>query len=715
MAISPPSDTATLQLRTLGGIALEGAGEPLGGAGTQRKGLALLAFLACAGTRSVSRDKLLALLWPEAAAERARHRLTQLLYSLRHDLGTPDLFLGAAELRLNRAVLACDLDVFGAALVAGDLEHAVAAYTGPFLDGFFLSGAPEFERWVELERSQLARQYATALEKLAHAAARSGDHQVATRCWQELAEADPLNSRVTAAYVESVAAAGDRAGALRAAQSHQALLRQELDTGPTTLFQEAVERVRAGVTPHPTSRATASIAVLPFLNLTPERENEYFSDGITEELTNALARLPGLRVVSRTSAFTFKGRVVDAREIGEQLGVKVLVEGSVRKVGDRIRLTAQLVNAADGYHLWSDTYERTLTDVFQLQEQLATTIARELPLGRSANLPAMTRSGTHVVEAYTLYLRGRYFAQRRTVDGLRVALEYFEQATERDPSYALAYAGIAECWCLLGFEEFGDVPPHEAMPRAKAAADRALAIDPLTTEGHHWSGVVAFLYEYDWPRAEAGFQRALKLSPHYSLAHTWYALLLSAVGRHEEAVARIGEAEALDPLSFSIQTVLGHVLYFAGRYDEAVRRLRALLDIEPNNPRALAWLAGTYMAMGRPQDALAVAERAIASSGRRPSFLMSAGVALAKLGRESEAQAILAELSANANSQYVSPSFSTPILLALGLKDETMLSLRRLLEERSGHLAFLRSEPRWSALHSDPVFQAFLAEICPTK
>jgi adenylate cyclase len=713
MPISSPSDTATLQLRTLGGVALERATEPLGAAATQRKALALLAVLASAGKRGVSRDKLLALLWPEAPADRASHRLTQLLYSLRHDLATPDLFLGAAELRLNPAVFTCDLDAFGAALAAGDLELAVATYTGAFLDGFFLSDAPEFERWADQERAELGRQYATAVETLAQAAVRRGDHGAAARCWRELARADPLNSRVVAAYVEAVAAAGDRAGALRAVQAHEALLREELDAEPTALFREAIERVRAGVAAHPPSPPTASIAVLPFLNLSPERENEYFSDGMTEELTNTLARLPGLRVASRTSAFTFKGRVVDARQIGEQLGVGVLVEGSVRKVGDRIRLTAQLVNAADGYHLWSETYERTLADVFRLQEQLAAAIARALPLGRPATLPAITRSGTHVVEAYTLYLRGRYFAQRRTVDSLRVALEYFEQATERDPGYALAYAGIAECWALLGFEEFGNVAPREAMPRAKAAADRALAIDPLITEGHHWSGVVAFLYEYDWPRAEAALRRALELSPRYSLAHTWYALLLSAAGRHEEAVARMREAEALDPLSFPIQTVLAHVLYFAGCYQEAVGRLGALLDIEPHNTRALAWLARTYSAMGRPRDALAAAERAIASSGRHASFLMSAGVALAELGREAEARAILAELSADASSQYVSPAFSTPILWALGLKQETMLSFRQALEERSGHLAFVRSEPRWSPLHNDPEFEAFLGEICP--
>jgi serine/threonine-protein kinase len=705
----------TLQLRTMGGLALERAGEPLGAPATQRKALAVLAVLARAGTRGVSRDKLLALLWPEVSADRAPHRLTQLLYSLRHDLATPDLILGTTELRLNPAVFACDLDAFGTALGADDLERAVSAYTGPFLDGFFLSDAPEFERWVDQQRAELARQYAAAMESVARGAARRGDQATASRYWWTLAQADPLNSRVVAAYIEAVAAAGDRAAALRAAQAHETLLLDELDTEPAPLFREAVDRVRAGAaTPAPDAPPTA-IAVLPFLNLSPERDNEYFSDGMTEELTNALARLPGLRVASRTSAFTFKGREVDARQIGEQLGVGILVEGSIRKVGDRIRLTAQLVNAADGYHLWSETYERTLADVFRLQEQLAGAIARALPLGLSPNGSVVTRVGTDVVAAYTLYLRGRYFAQRRTADSLRVALEYFEQAIERDREYALAYAGIAECWALLGFEEFGDVPPREAMPRARAAAERALAINPLIAEGHHWSGVVAFLYDYDWPMADGAMQRALELNPRYSLAHTWYAVLLSAAGRHEEAVARIREAEALDPLSFPIQTVLAHVLYFAGQYDESVALHHALLEIEPHNPRALAWLARTYAVMGRTQDALATAELAIARCGRQPTFLMSAGTALAQLGREAEAQAILTELAPTASGRYVSPTFSTPVLLALGLRQETMASLRRSLAERSGHLAFLRVEPRWKPLHGDPEFEAFVREIPRSK
>jgi serine/threonine-protein kinase len=702
-----------LWLRTLGGLAVERDERPLGAAATQRRALALLAVLAQAGLRGVSRDKLFALLWAEAPTDRAAHRLTQLLYSLRRDLPATDPILGAAELRLNPSVFASDLGAFSAALAAGDLERAVAAYGGPFLDGFFLTGEPEFERWADDQRVELARQHAEAVEALAQGASCRGDHGAAMRWWRERAQTDPLNSRVAAAYVEALAAAGDRAGALRTAEAHEVLLRDELDAKAAAQFHAAIERMRAGVVElAPAAAAEPSIAVLPFLNLSPGQENEYFSDGMTEELTTVLARLPGLRVASRTSAFVFKGRDADAREIAGRLGVSTLREGSVRKVGDRIRLTAQLVSATDGCHLWSETYERTLADVFRLQEELAGAIAHALPLGRTPKVPVV-RSGTQVIGAYTLYLRGRYFAQRRTVESLRVAIEYFEQAIEHDPGYALAHAGVAECWALLGFEEFGDVAPLDAMPRAKAAAERALELDPALAEGHHWAGVVAFLFDYDWVRAEAALQRAIELLPGYSLAHAWYAVLLSAAERHDEAVARIQTAEALDPLSFTIQTVLAHTLYYAGRYAEAIARLDALLEIEPHAPRPLAYLARIYAAMGRPQDALAAAERAMTMAGRQPSFLMSAGVALAQLGRAAEARAILAELEEASAHRYVSLAFSTSILWALGLHDETLASLRRAFEARAGHLAFFTAEPRWRSLRGDPAFEALLMQVRP--
>jgi serine/threonine-protein kinase len=452
------------------------------------------------------------------------------------------------------------------------------------------------------------------------------------------------------------------------------------------------------------------VAVLPFLNLSPDRENEYFSDGMAEELTNALARVSGLRVASRTSCFAFKGKNADAREIAERLKVRSLVEGSVRKVGNRIRITVQLVNAADGYQLWSATYDRTLADVFALQEEISQAIVHALPLRASGPI-RLVKPGTAVLDAYPLYLRGRYFALKRTIEGLHAGVEYFEQALERDPGYALAHAGLGECWALLGFEEFGDVAPRVAMPRAAAAVRRALELDPRLAEGHNWRGVIALLYEYDWAAAESAFLSAVELRPAYSLAHTWYAVFLSAMGRADEAIQRVSLAAELDPVAISIQSALGFLHAFAGRYEEAIRWLRATIELDPGSARVWVWLARSYRGAGRGADSLATAEEAIRRFGRLPITLGDAGLALAHLGRAEEARRVLEELEALRARCYVSPGFIAPIYAALGQIDEAFRLCDLMIEERAGHAAFLAVLPGWARLRGEPRFAAILRRL----
>jgi adenylate cyclase len=280
--------------------------------------------------------------------------------------------------------------------------------------------------------------------------------------------------------MNALARAGDRTAALQHARTHERTVQEQLDVAVEPMILEAATRIRqqpAGHAPASPVATGLSIAVLPFLDISPDHDNEYFSDGITEELTTLLARVPGLRVVSRTAAFVLKGRSLDTREVGEQLRVEAFVEGSVRKVGDRIRVTAQLVDAATGYQRWSETYDRKLENVFGLQEELSRAIVAALPLGTDRSAAVVVRPSTSVLEAYTLYLRGRFHSVRRTPESFKVAIEYFEQAVELDPDYALAHGALAECWMLLGFEEFGELPPMAAMPTAKAAAQRALELD----------------------------------------------------------------------------------------------------------------------------------------------------------------------------------------------------------------------------------------------
>jgi adenylate cyclase len=694
-----------LRFRGLGRPLVEGPEGTVGGAASQRKPLALLALLAVAGARGISRDKIMAYLWPEAPADRATHRLTQVLYSLRHELQADDLFLGGADLRLNPDVISTDLTDFHEALADRCPDRAVGVYSGPFLDGFFVNGATEFEHWVDGERADLERQYRTALEMLSEQAMAGDDHGAVAHWCGRLAKTDPLNAHAAVRYMEALARTGDRAGAIRVGRSHEARLREELDAGPDPLVVAAVERLR---TP---AADEASVGILPFVNMSPEHENDYFSDGMTEELTNALTQVSGLRVASRTSAFAFKGKDLDLREIGTRLGVRSVVEGSVRKVGNRIRVTAQLIDAVSGYHIWSQVFERTVNDVFTLQEEISQAIVRAVPLkvGRAGG--SLVRPPTALVEAYTLYLRGRYFALKRTCDSLRLAIEYFEQATEIDPSYALAYSGMGECYTLLGFEEVGDLAPNEVMPRAKAAIERALLLDSELAEGHAWRGVLAFLFEYDWARAEDALRLAIELKPTYSMAHTWYAVFLTCMGRHDEALARIHHAEQMDPIAITIQAVVGHSYDMARHFDEALQRYQAVLEMDPNSVRVHAWVARLHFATGRLEHGLKTLEAAMRHLGRPPHLLAQVGRFLAALGRHREAYQVIEELEILGGRQYVSSLAAAYVHRALGNHEQLFKGLEEAFQQRSGVLPFLGVEPGWDPVRGEPRFQAMLRRL----
>jgi TolB-like protein len=698
-----------LHLRALGTPSVDVSGSPARGAGGQRKPLALLSLLAVAGERGLSRDRLLAYLWPESAADRAGHRLTQLLYSIRRDLRADELFLGTADLCLNPTLLGSDIAAFSAALGRGDYAAAVAVYGGPFLDGFFLDDAPEFERWVDGERARLARRQAEALEALALAAERSGDTPAAAEWWRRRVDSEPLNGRVVARCMDALVSLGERAEAIRLARAHEARMQEELQAPADPEVVAALRRLRveraaalAGDGSAPGAPAT-SVAVLPFLNLSPGRESEYFSDGVTEELIHALAQVPGLKVAARSSSFAFKGKPIDAREIGERLGVGSLVEGSVRMVGRRIRLAVQLISAADGYQRWSDTYERTIDDVFALQEELARAVVTALPLSpHAASLPAAPR-GTRDPEAYTLYLRGRYAALKRTIQGFSLGIEYFEQATERDPSYALAHAGLAECWTLLGFAEYGDLAPAIAMPKARAAALQSQRLDPTLPEPHLWLGAVRLLFDWDLPGAEAAIRRALELSPDLAYAQAWYAVYLSVQRRFDDAMHYARRAQALEPMSLTLQLVTARVLYWSRRLDEALEMLKAMRMAEPGHPAVAAWLARSLALAGDPEEGVAVLAD-LPERARACHIMGIEALFRATLGQRERANALCEALEIRVDQ---GGPYGAAARLALGQCDRAVALLERLLSERSGIMVFsgvddllggLRAEPRTAAV-----------------
>ncbi|MGH7516847.1 MAG: protein kinase domain-containing protein [Gemmatimonadales bacterium] len=503
---------------------------------------------------------------------------------------------------------------------------------------------------------------------------------------------------------------------------HRALAQAPEDRFPTAAaFAEALTAASAGITSGPyvhvggPTRPPAdelSIAVLPFANLSADKETEYFSDGMTEEIINALSQVPGLRVVARTSAFAFKGKDMDARDIGGRLNVRTLVEGSVRKAGDRIRITAQLVNTADGYHLWSNTYDRTLADIFAVQDELARSIAGALQrkVGRVEGGSLVGRP-TDSPAAYTVHLRGQYFLNKRTHEGYRAAITEFERAAALDPLFALPHAGIAYCHAMLGFDEVGVVPPSEAMPKARAAAERALELDPLLPQAHGSRAVVALLYEWDWALADSEFARAASLGPDTTAVSNWHAMFLSLMGRDEEAMEIITRAQAIDPLSLINQLTVGRCHYLAHRFDEAIALFRSCLELEPRFFLAYSAIARAYLAKGMFAEALAEQERGMSLMGRVPLLLTYAGRAHAALGRRDEALGVLDELRDAAAHQYVPSAYRAQILAQLGEVDEAFDLYDLAYRQRSGWMVFLRSDPQWDVLRPDPRFRELLRKM----
>ena len=469
----------------------------------------------------------------------------------------------------------------------------------------------------------------------------------------------------------------------------------------------ALGAVEAGATGGPVAaapRERLSIAVLPFLNLSADPENEYFSDGMTDELTNALAKIAGLRVTARTSAFAFKGKERDVKDIGRRLGVGTLLEGSVRKVGNRLRIGAQLVNTGDGYQIWSETYDRDLTDVFAVQDEISRTIAGALKVRLGAGEDAsLVEPGTTNLEAYNLYLKGRFHSSRRTPDGLKLAIECFQTAIELDPGYAAAYAELGAAHAMRGFEEFVDLPPRETMPRAKQAVLKALELDPSLGEGHAWLGVIAWIYDWDPATAERELLRAIALRPQYSYAHLWYAILMALSGRAEESIRAINRARQLDPLSPANMLTVARCYYWLRQFDEAQRQVEALLETNPGNQLAYLWLARILGAKGQAAAALTAVQQAESLGGDSLPVRAFLGWAYGRVGLKDQARAILAELEAEAQRRWVPAFFREYVLLGIGDVDGAFRMLEAALQERSGYLGLFSCNPAMDDPIEDPI------------
>jgi adenylate cyclase len=781
-----------LLLRLFGGASLEDASGPLSGRAVQRRRLALLAIVALEHPRPVSREKLIAWLWPEHDTERARHLLRDSLYLLRSGVGEETLPSAGDEVRLSEELLRCDAWEFEQALAQKRPAAAVEAYAGPLLDGFHVDGAPELDHWLDAHRERLARAHASALEQLAEDASAGADQKAAVGWWRRLAAREPYNARITMRLMQALEAAGDRAGALHQARIHALLLEQEFGAEPDPEVEVLAESLRiapavrrqvpepvagarlslpeeptlemahgppsaesdrdlvtapASATPeaHTVSRrlparrrlvlpvvagvglalllsamllpaaktalggaapariaaSARAIAVLPCANLSGDPEQEYVSDGLTEELTGVLAQVHSLRVVARTSAFAFKGRNRDVREVASTLNVGTIVECSVRRAGDRVRVSAQLINARDGFHLWSETYQREGTDIFAIQSELAWRIAGALeaeltPVERAR----IARRPTSSPVAHTLYQKGRYFWNQRTGSGYTRAAEYYQRAIEADSQYARAYAGLASVYSMQGL--FGTLTPEQAAERTRRYAQKALAIDPDVAEAHTAMGGYYQAHVWDSEAAEREHLRALDLDPNSSTAHFWYGNFLASMRRHDEAIAHMREAVELDPLSAQLSWALGWTLLVAGRPSEAIEQYRNAIELDSTYYAAYTGLGDAYAVVGRLEEAIRAHQRAVELTGGHPDPGLARVLALA--GRTKEAREILMALRTTAARTQVYNPWVAPVFAALGDMDGAIDWLEHAYEQRQPSLRWMDG-PVFAPLERDPRYR----------
>lgn len=767
-----------MYLRVFGGASIEGPAGPLGGRASHRHRLALLALLAL--HPRITREKVIAYLWPSATEARGRRLLSDSIYRIHRGLDIEAVLTTGDDLRLDTDRLPCDVVRFRAAISAGEFDRAAELYAGPFLDGFFLPEADEFERWTARVRDELASEYARALEAVAREAEQRGDAITAIRWWRRLAAVDPLSSRVTLRLMEALARAGNHGAAIQQARAHERALERELGAVPDPELRALVERLqqdpapatdtsypRASATAAPTVRPPADpsgtrgtpagdlpestgrrvrpavralipavtlvgvilflvaslftgsrtddrggprdIAVLPFINLGPGTEHAYFADGLAEELIAVLGAVEGLRVVGRTSAFVFRDREVGAQRIGEELGVGAIVEGSVRLFDDRVRVTVRLVDVADGYHLWSETYERRIEDVLQIQNEIVRSIAARLQLRL---LPATTATSTvQQIDpgAYNLYLQGRFFWHRRTGPDLHRSVRVLEEAVKLAPDYARAHVGLGDAYAVLGFYDL--LPPHVAFPTAKSAALRALELDPTLAGAHATLGYVALYYDWEWDRAEIEFLRAIELAPSYSTAHQWYANFLTAMGRFTEAEAAMRRAQELDPLSLIANAALGWVRYYAGDYEQAILQCRRTLELDDGFALAHLWMGQSLERLDRFEEAETAIRRALALGDRSTITRAALARTLALSGRTDQARALLDELEAEDGESYL-PSYEIARAhVALGSRETALAWLARALVERAHSMVFLRVDPGFEDMRGDPEFEALAHRV----
>src|SRR5437016_6686160 len=460
---------------------------------------------------------------------------------------------------------------------------------------------------------------------------------------------------------------------------------------------------------HKSNAAINSIAVLPFQNASGDPNMEYLSDGIAESLMNSLSQLPNLKVMSRNTAFRYKGKEQDAEKVGKELNVHAVLTGSLKQVGDQIAISVSMDDALDSHHIWGAQYDRKASDLLSVQREIAKEISANLRMKlNGTDEQKLTKTYTANPEAYQLYLKGRFYWNKRTGEALKKSIEYFNQAIEKDPSYALAYSGLADDYVLL--PNYAGGLPRETFPKAKASAKRALELDETLGEAHVPLAVALYRFDWSFSEAEGEFQRAIELNPNYATAHQFYGEYLAAVGHFEKGIAELKRAQELDPLSLIINADLGKAYFYARRYDQAGEQLRKTMEMDQSFQTAHFYLGMVYVMKGSFPDSIAEYQRA-KQLNDDPRMLGLLGHAYAVSGQRDEALKTLDQLKENAGQRYVSPYSFALVYAGLGDKDQAFQWLEKSRQDRTPYLSTIKVDPLLDNLRSDPRFAELMRRV----
>ncbi|HJQ22627.1 MAG TPA: tetratricopeptide repeat protein [Blastocatellia bacterium] len=722
---------STLEIHLLGPFRVAVDGAAIDARRWSRRSAALLVkLLALQPHHQLHREQAMEFLWPELDPQAAANNLHKTIHAARRAL-EPSLRAGAdshfiltqaQQIRLSApGELWIDVAAFeqqaaqaleGARAQA--YEHALALYAGDLLIEDL------YADWAAARREPLRALRQDLLAQLARLLEAEGQYARSIERLKELLADDPTNEAAHRHLMRLYAESGSRHQALQQYRQCRDLLRRELDA---ELDQATVElyrqiaagrverRVAGGAEGGAVGQSIDSLAILPLANAAADPDAEYLADGITEGIINSLAHLRQLRVMARSTVFRYKDKPLDPQRVGRELGVRAVMTGRVLQVGETLIVSAELVDTADGAQLWGEQYNRRLSDILAVQADIAREVSEKLRLRLSGEeQERLARPHTDNSAAYQNYLKGRYYWNKRTEEGLNKSLEYFEQAINLDANYALAYVGLADDYAFLGDIGVTALPPNQAFARARAAVARALEIDDSLAEAHT-SLAHLHMHGFEWPAAASEFRRALELGPNYATTHHWYAYYWLFVGRWPEALAEITRARELDPLSLPINTDVGEIYYFQRQYDRAIEEIRKALEMDPYYFKGHLNLGRACLQKGLIEEALAALARACELAEENAPTLADLGRAYALAGRRQEALGVLGELLTRSADRYVSPYDIALVYSGLGDTAQAIEWLYRAYDERAQWMIFLAVDPRFESLHADQRFRELVARL----